>query len=508
MAIGKVLDTAAGHPLHGVEVILQGSDPGGMPPQVDSYIAETDGEGVVQIEGAAPGHYEISARFEGYASPRRNSRVIVDPAGPAPEFTIRLIPLGAICGHIGDSDGNPIAGAVVEALSFSWATGKKQLRTVAAARSDDRGEYRLFGLAPGRYRLRASQPFPAVGSSSRSMPVWGGKVNQAYSSSYYPAAINETGAAALELRPGGELRDMDLQLRPEALYRIRVQVTGGNPAGTFRPAIGISNISGVGPSGSFMIGGPNSGRPIALPPGPPGTYLVTAEDRQQKLRAQRVVTVMDSDVDVTLTVAPGVTLSGSVRVEGERQIPLTTVRLHAEGEDAWNGGDGPVQTDGQFSIPNLLPGVYGLHASLPAGVYLKSIQRGDHLLENPQIDLAQNVEALLITLATDGGTLEGTVVDRQGQPVEGAAVVLAPTGELQGWLSLQRTATAGKAGQFELHDIAPGAYKLFAWEDAEPGAPADRDFRRPYESQGTVIQVTATGKQKVQVKAITFQNDQ
>jgi hypothetical protein len=106
---------------------------------------------------------------------------------------------------------------------------------------------------------------------------------------------------------------------------------------------------------------------------------------------------------------------------------------------------------------------------------------------------------LLVTLSTDGGVVAGMVTGSDGQPAEGAAVVLAPAG---GWLDQQRTATAGKGGRFELRDIAPGAYELYAWEDAEPGAPADADFRRPYQKQAVAVQVTAGGRQTVTLKAL------
>jgi hypothetical protein len=99
---------------------------------------------------------------------------------------------------------------------------------------------------------------------------------------------------------------------------------------------------------------------------------------------------------------------------------------------------------------------------------------------------------LTITLARDGGTLAGQV------DVEGAAVVLVPAI----WPELARSTTAGKDGRFELHDLAPGDYSVFAWADAEPDAPLDADFRRQFADRAVIVHIAPRGGTTVQVKAI------
>ena len=331
---GKVVNAVDGRPVPAVTVVLEGTEPSGNPAQVDSYIVETDAEGAFRVENAAAVSYRASVRREGFASPRAVTRVTVEPGQPVSAFTIRLTPLGAISGRVADADGDPIAEAVVEALRYSWATGKKELRLAGMVRTNDVGEYRLFGLEPGRYRLRASQSSRAVGSSSRYLTIRGSKVEQAYGVTYFPAAHDAGGAAELDLGPGGELRDISVQLRPQLLYRIRATVTGGNTAAASQVAIGISDLSdGRVASGISMSGsGPGYGRTFTLPPSKPGVYLVWASDRQQNLRAQQVVTVTDADVEVTLTVAPVLALSGTVRVRGEGRVALDAVRLRLEGD--------------------------------------------------------------------------------------------------------------------------------------------------------------------------------
>jgi hypothetical protein len=50
--------------------------------------------------------------------------------------------------------------------------------------------------------------------------------------------------------------------------------------------------------------------------------------------------------------------------------------------------------------------------------------------------------------------------------------------------------------------IAPGAYKLFAWNTVLPGAYQNATFLQPYESQGVGVTVRASSKATVDVRVI------
>jgi len=53
-----------------------------------------------------------------------------------------------------------------------------------------------------------------------------------------------------------------------------------------------------------------------------------------------------------------------------------------------------------------------------------------------------------------------------------------------------------------MRTIAPGDYKIFAWEDLEPGAYNDPDFVRKYEALSTPVKVSESGQLAVEVKVI------
>ena len=58
--------------------------------------------------------------------------------------------------NVFDEDGEPVAMVNVQALRQSYVRGQKQLAPASSASTNDRGEFRIFGLPPGRYFLSAT----------------------------------------------------------------------------------------------------------------------------------------------------------------------------------------------------------------------------------------------------------------------------------------------------------------------------------------------------------------
>ena len=62
---------------------------------------------------------------------------------------------GSIAGTISDEEGEPVAGVSVQAMSKVFNQGKSALQARGSAKTDDRGNYRLYDLPPGRYYVQA-----------------------------------------------------------------------------------------------------------------------------------------------------------------------------------------------------------------------------------------------------------------------------------------------------------------------------------------------------------------
>src|SRR5947209_2966861 len=217
----------------------------------------------------------------------------------------------------------------------------------------------------------------------------------------------------------------------------------------------------------------------------PNMYLVEARDQKAGLSARRSIKVVDSDVDLALHLTPPVSINGAAR----GGIP-TSIQLEAQESIV-----AAIKPDGTFVIPGVQPVPYTVRVEPPQGAYVKSILMGEQTLAAPRIDMAHASGPLTITFGRDGGALTGEVDS------DSATVVLAPAGALAAWGDLTKSPTA-KDGRFEFHDIAPGDYQLFAWEDAEPGAPLDPEFRRPFADRAATVHVAPNGGESLQLKAI------
>src|SRR5262249_16924149 len=132
---------------------------------------------------------------------------------------------GAIAGRVLDEDGEPLQGAGIQILRFNYANGHRQLISVAGATSNDRGEYRLFGLPAARYLLRASLP---NGPMSRPMAASSlvPEVQDSYFPLYYAGVSEVDSASPVSLAEGGELDDIDFRLRKVRAATIRGRLVG------------------------------------------------------------------------------------------------------------------------------------------------------------------------------------------------------------------------------------------------------------------------------------------
>ncbi len=80
-------------------------------------------------------------------------------------------------------------------------------------------------------------------------------------------------------------------------------------------------------------------------------------------------------------------------------------------------------------------------------------------------------------------------------------LVLPPEPE-KNWSRRVRITDAGEDGKFELPVIAPGDYQVFAWMDADLGAPLNPEFRKKFEGQGTPVRMEPNGSVAVELRAI------
>ncbi|HWC99734.1 MAG TPA: carboxypeptidase-like regulatory domain-containing protein [Candidatus Sulfopaludibacter sp.] len=483
---GVAVNSATRKPVAGANVQLIGvaeeSDP-------DIYRTQSDAAGRFRIEHVAPGRYRAVADAQGFTRMmpagnivERAPRLAVNGSAGTQEISIAMIPASVITGHVSDQDGDPLRFVSVEALQYGYQAGKKILKAAASVRTDDRGEYRLFGLMPGRYYLRVSMR--ASGASG-------------YSPLFFPAARDVSQAALLNAAPGEELRSIDLVMRPDTLHSVSGRVVDGQTGQAIAEVYVMARTEGD----TFANGAAQMGDGFSIQGLPPGKYVLSAQQVSGNApKAGRVaIDLGNADISgVLLTISSGLEVTGTVRgLPADAKQSQLTLQPENSAFDSYTEN---LTAKGSFAFHNVRPDVYHLMWSLPKGVYVQSIKQGDRTLRDDRVDLSGAVSPLTLQLASDGARVQGTVRNGAGEAVPGAVVTMTADPSYDSW-----SATCDDAGHFEIRDIAPGEYKLLAFDGAPQGAPQDPDFRKPYEKNAVKLQVFPSTQQKQDLTAISAQ---
>jgi hypothetical protein len=107
-----------------------------------------------------------------------------------------------------------------------------------------------------------------------------------------------------------------------------------------------------------------------------------------------------------------------------------------------------------------------------------------------------------VKLNPSGRIVGGIVVDANEKPVPHAVVVLVPPIERRQNSALYFSAASDGAGQFWMTGVAPGKYKIFAWEKVLPTAWQNADFISKFEKQGRDVEVKVKIISRLRIRAI------
>jgi hypothetical protein len=325
---GFVINSATKTPVSKAGVTLHNTAKG------FAYSAVADDSGGFQFPSVEPGaNYTITADAAGFTQePARHARPFtVAEDQKVTGITASLLPGGAVSGKVVDADGDPVSHVPVQLLAYGYESGTRQLGIGGSGETDDRGEYRLSLLAPGRYYVlcntRDRQPDPP-GRMHRSQPELD------YTATFYPAAGDISGATPIDLPPGGDIGGIDLRLQRIRLYHIRGKVAGSSEGSqNMRAGIFMARCE---PGERGIIGGTwntivSMDGTFDVPHVAPGSYCVTAQVNRDF--AHQTVTLSDRDQDnVTLTLARAFQVKGSVLVEG---TPSTTCAISQSCSRRW-----------------------------------------------------------------------------------------------------------------------------------------------------------------------------
>ena len=534
MITGRVLAADSGRPVKRARVAVTGAAAGGGR---GGGMAITDDQGRYTVAELAAGTYSVTASKSGFVDAAYGQRRPLQPGTPvaladgqaAASIDLRLTRGGVITGRIVDEDGEALARALVTVQRYQYVRGERQLTPAGGDQTDDRGQYRVFGLPPGDYFVSATtsglagllgglQQFAAgigggdAGGRGGGRGVLAGLVGGAspeestgYAPTYYPGVVNAPEAGAIKIGPGQEIGGIDFQVLLVPLATVSGIVTG------VQDAANVMLIpDGAGPGLGRLLNQTFTGRAgadgtFSIRNVPPGQYKAVARSggRGGEPRTGILPLAVNGTAveGLTLALQPGVTLSGNITVESSgtpAPADYSVFRVEAPEVDPLPGGGtgrgGPfggrgVESNGSFAITNLLPGLHYVRVG-GGGVQgqgqgqtqwtVKAINVGGQDVSDGAIELkpGQNVDNVTVVLTDRTTEISGTVRDTRNAGSAGIYVIAFST-ESAHWRPQSRRIQAvrtDQAGAYRIRNLPPGDYFVIATDDVDQGEWFDPAF--------------------------------
>jgi hypothetical protein len=482
---GYVLESTTSRPIAGATVSI-------FTRPFEALTAKTEADGSFRFASVPVGAYSISASKDGFVSfaGRDGTRRMAFGAGEArTDLVLRLQGTGALSGRVFDSNGRPVVQANVRVFQFVYQDVQPEpsgVGIVSSSTTNDRGEYRVFDIPAGQYFVFAS-PSPTAPDSIGAV--------------LYPGVRELARSEPVEVRPEQEtrLRDLTMPLPMRGTIRLRVvNGTGGSlPA---RVGIGVAGtFLGLPEERPGRTGDIREFRPSLV-----GSYVFHAAFQTTVGNVAGYTRVeysgADVDADFVLGKLDG-QLKGRVLLERPNADPqpLAGAEIEFYGVSAESAFS---KADGTFTIGGLLKGPFRFSGwfEMPKGYYVASVRERDRDLLRETLTVVQNTPEVEVRVRADGGLLEGKVTDSRLRVAPESMVALIPQSLLEtrsDRYNTYRIARTAATGAFELGNIIPGEYLIYAWSSVPDGAVMNPLFMARYKGKGLPVKVEGNARLKM-----------
>jgi hypothetical protein len=486
---GRVTAAASGIPLRRVRITLAGGT------LANPLTSVTNVRGEFELRAVPAGSYSLTAARPGYLTVQHGQRrpgeagrpIEVTGQQPAERIEIALPRASALSGRIFDEAGDPAAGVTVEAMETRYVRGRHEPIAAGMATTNDIGQFRIGGLEPGSYYLRAA-----------SVETWqsdDGRETFAYAHTFYPgaAALNQT--RALTVPVGEHLGGLDFALvstraaavggtllaasgEPLAGRRVNMDRIGRNAGGGLGYAAFAGNAT-TRADGTFEIGGL-----------PPGEYMLYSGSRDTE-EARQQIFIAGSDVrGVVLSPRSATIVSGRIATDDGRAPDFPAPRLRIvpfavdESLPVW-GTPSPqaLGVDWTFRLNNPMGRFLFRLAGLPDGWMLQSVRAGGRDITDLPWEIAPGaaeIKDVQVVIARTAARQSGHLFDANGRPTADGTVVVFAADPAR-WTIGSRfvnTVRPRSDGRFELRGLPTGSYFAAAREFVPDGAWEDHEFLR------------------------------
>ena len=501
---GHIFAADTGRPLRKAQVRIFASD------IRENRMAVTDENGAYEFKEVRAGRYTISASKGSYVNISYGQQRPTD--GPRPleildrqtvERVDLALPRGAvITGRVVDEFGEPAPEIQIAAERYQFIQGQRRLvPTGRTGSTNDIGEFRLFGIAPGQYYLTATWRNPNMSGLNASPSD-----RTAYAPLYFPGTVNPNEAQRISLSAGQELDNLVMVLKPIKALRVTGTLTDveGKPVTPAMIMVSPAN-SGFG----FSMTGSTSPRPdgtFTVNGLTPGSYAIRAQRMgpasEGPETAMAYVTLTGDDVvDVHLVAAKPSRLTGRIIVDPAAlsslpaTLMLSAVPAMTLGVPAPPPPPARVADDFTFELkapPGATRLTIGGGFNLPpTGWIIRSVRLNGVDVTDSGIDVKPNedVSGVEVELSNRLTTVLGVVTNNRGEASKDYVAIVFPQ-DKEKWMAPTRYQSTGRpdqAGRFKIVGLPPGDYYIVAVDRIEPGQSGDPEFLESIRTMATPL---------------------
>jgi hypothetical protein len=482
----------------------------------------TDREGRFAFRDIAPGSYTIRVQKEGFFGKPEGGTfpptAAIDVSVAAKEVkdaSLAMTPGALMGGRVYGVNGQLLPNAIVWAMRITYPLGYAVLSGQVQKLADDRGEFRLFWVPPGDYYLTAEAPraAPAPGAGPAGQGI----------KTFYPGVTDVTEARTITVKGGEEILGMDVGIRPASSFKVSGQVTSLIPPQIVQGAA-VANAAvlvllgrdATAPDDTKQVGtvplAPTNGK-FEVSNIPPGAYDLFARVPDPGSQAaggapvawgRARLDVRDVDVpNISIMIPQAVDVKGTVSAPGGKMPSSIRVQLMPDDTAAKipayqevSRRSAIVDAAGAFAVPAVPQGRFRVSAiaGLPQDIYLADVRQNAQSVFDTGFEVNSGNTALLeIILGAGAGTLTGVVEDGPTKVAAGATVVLVPETKRRSNRALYVSAISDASGRFTLRGVAPGDYKVFAWESIPAYAHVNAAFMAKHEDRGKLVHMNQQG---------------
>ncbi|HXM34576.1 MAG TPA: hypothetical protein VN920_05280 [Pyrinomonadaceae bacterium] len=506
---GKV--TIKGKAAPGIAVGVRVGQP--MTPLEPTYKGTTDQDGKYRISDVPAGSYEVAPVAPLFvvsdATNQRGQTVVLAEGESVDGIDFALVRGGVITGKVTDADGRPVIEQSVSLLPADQRPNQQgPVYPINSMQTDDRGIYRMFGLAAGRYKV-------AVGLAQDGFFMSVANGRPSYKQTFHPDTTDATKASIIEVTEGSEATNVDIALgRANQSFAASGRVINGEnrqPIAGVR--FGLQFVVGA-QNGSFMgtSATSNSQGEFRLENLAPGKYAVFMLPQQDSgIRADAVTfDIIDQDIsDLVIKTSTGATLAGTVVLENtdDKTVLGKFMQLSVQGFVQSDGPTGnilhsaTINGDGSFVLKGLEAGAARISLGAPRdrslllGFTVKRIER-DGIVQpgNLEIKNADQISGLKIVVSYGSATIHGVVKVENGTLPTGARLFVRVTKAGERTSDL-RPPQVDARGHFIMEGIPGGTYDFTVTVMTGPLGPGARPVTAKQQASvvdGVVNDVTIT----------------